>query len=227
VVFGGAKLLESQIGPLIVYEGAWLSSALNFGLVGGYFGGKNRKATEAGKKALPLICAAISLCSLFLMGARLHNLVDILQQLGIGSARTKPAGPDTSLDCSKSLEKIYLGFAHYVENNDALPPADKWMEDEDVRGGVAADEWFHCPAVSNRKDDKFGYAYNDAIANRKLGGKKLSEMPDAAKTPLAFDSANLAKSAHDPMTSLPKPGRHGGRNNILFCDGHIESVAPK
>jgi prepilin-type processing-associated H-X9-DG protein len=52
-------------------------------------------------------------------------------------------------------------------------------------------------------------------------------MPDAAKTPLAFDSSTLTKNAHDPMTSLPKPGRHGGRNNILFCDGHIEMVEPK
>ena len=227
VVFGGAKLLESQIGPLIVYEGAWLASALNFGLVGGYLAGKNRKAAEAGKRALPMICVALSLGSLFLMGARLHGLVEIMQQLGIGSAKKKPAGPDTSLDCNKSLAMIYKGFAHYVEVNDALPAADKWMDEEDLKGGVAADEWFHCPTVSNRKDDKFGYAYNDALANRKLGGKKLSDMPDAAKTPLAFDSSTLTKNAHDPVTSLPKPGRHGGRNNILYCDGHIEMVAPK
>jgi prepilin-type processing-associated H-X9-DG protein len=227
VVFGGAKLSESKIGPLITYEGAWLASALNFGLVGGYLAGKNRKSAEAGKRALPVICAVLSLGSLFLMGSRLHNLVEIMQQLGIGAAKAKPAGPDTSLDCDKSLAMIYLGFVHYVEVNDALPPADKWMDEEDLKGGVAADEWFHCPAVSDRKDDKFGYAYNDALANRKLGGKKLSDMPDAATTPLAFDSATLTKNAHDPMTSLPRPGRHGGRNNILFCDGHIEIVAPK
>jgi prepilin-type processing-associated H-X9-DG protein len=37
----------------------------------------------------------------------------------------------------------------------------------------------------------------------------------------------MAKNAHDPLTSLPRPGRHGGRDNILYCDGHIEAVAPK
>ena len=62
---------------------------------------------------------------------------------------------------------------------------------------------------------------------RKLNGKTLKDMPDAAKTPLLYDSTDLAKNAHDSLTSLPKPGRHGGKNNILFCDGHIESVAPK
>lgn len=227
VVYGGARLMEARIGEVIVYEGAWLASAFNFALIGGYLAGKSRASADTGKRALPILCIAIALGSMFLMGARLHQLVDVMQQLGIGAGRASVAGPDTSLDCKASLTKIYAGFRHYAEVNDALPPAAKWVDEEDLRGAVQADEWFHCPAVSNRKDDKYGYAYNDAVAGRKLNGKALPDMPDAAKTPLVFDSANLAKNAHDALTSLPRPGRHGGRNNILYCDGHIETVAPK
>lgn len=227
VVFGGAKAAEGKIGPLIAYEGAWFSSALNFALVGGYIAGKIRSDASASKRALPVLCAIIALASLYMMGARLHQFVDVLQTLGVGKARTKLAGPDTSLDCGKSLTEVYKGFKHYAELNDALPPAAKWIDEEDLRGQVQADEWFHCPTVSTRKDDKYGYAYNDALAGRKLNGKGLKDMPDAAKTPLVFDSTAQAKNAHDPVTSLPKPGRHGGKNNILYCDGHIEAVAPK
>jgi len=227
VFVGGAKAMESRVGTLIVYEGSWFASALNFALAGGYIAGKYRATADLSKRAVPVLCGAIAVFSIYLMGARLHQLVEVLQTLGVGAARAKPTGPDTSLNCKESLNKIYLGFQHYADVNDALPPAAKWIDEEDLRGAVQADEWFHCPTVSDRKDDKYGYAYNDALAGRKLNGKKLAEIPDAAKTPLVFDSSVLSKNAHDALTSLPRPGRHGGRNNILYCDGHIETVAPK
>ena len=227
LIVGGAKSQEGQIGPLIVYEGAWLASAFNFALAGGYIAGKNRGVADQAKRAIPAVCAVLALGSMFLMAAKLHQLADVLQQLGVGEARRPVTGPDTSLDCKQSLTKIYAGFKHYAEVNDALPPAPKWMAEEDLRGAVQADEWMHCPTVSNRKDANFGYAFNDALAGRKLNGKSLAEMPDAAKTPLVFDSSVLTKSAHDAQQSLPRPGRHGGRNNILYCDGHIDTVKPK
>jgi len=228
IVAGGAKSQESKVGPLIVYEGGWFASALNFALVGGYIAGKARRAGDGAKRALlPILCGVIALTSLFSMGRELRHLVNVLQTLGVGQSRAKPAGPDTSLNCKQSLKQIYAGFVKYADINDALPPAAKWMDEEDLRGGVQADEWFHCPTVSNRKDDKYGYAFNDTLAGKKLNGKKLSEMPDASKTPLVYDSSSLAKNAHDPVSSLPRPGRHGGRNNILYCDGHIEAAAPK
>lgn len=226
ILCGGGKALESKYGTLVLYEGGMLASALNFALAGGYIAGKKRGSTDRSRRAVPILCALIAIASLFLMASKLHRLVEVLNELGVGARKEKPAGPDTSLDCKQSLAKIYAGFVHYVQVNDALPPAEKWMEEEDLRGAVQADEWFHCPTVSSRKDDRFGYAYNDALAGRKLNGKPLAGMPDAAKTPLVYDSSNLAKSAHDAFSSLPKPGRHGGRNNILFCDGHIETVAP-
>ncbi len=224
VLCGGAKAIEAGIGPLVVYEAAWLASTLNFSLTGGYIAGKGRNGSGTRWGVAPILCIAIAIGSGFLMAARLHQLVDIVQQLGMGRAKAKPAGPDTSLNCKESLKRVYAGFSHYAEVNDALPPAAKWVEEEDLRGAVQADEWFHCPAVSDRKDDRYGYAYNDTLVGRRLNGKKLAEMPGAATTPLVYDSSNLAKSAHDAATSLPRPGRHAGRNNILYCDGHIEAA---
>jgi|SRR5579872_2952306 len=227
VVYGGAKRLAVSYGPTIEYEGAWLASALNLALVGGYIGGKRRAPGDKAGRALSALCAALSLTGVFLMAAKLQPLIGILQTLGVGKPHVKPAGPDTTLGCSQSLAKIYEGFEHYAELYGALPPADKWMDEEDLKNQVQTDAWFHCPSISTRSDDKYGYAFNDTLARRKLNGKPLKKIPDAARTPLVYDSTTLTKNAHDPVTSLPRPGRHGGRNNILYCDGHIEAVAPK
>ena len=83
--------------------------------------------------------------------------------------------------------------------------------------------------MSNRHDAHFGYALNDALAGKKLNlnGKPLKTLPNASTTPLLYDSTNVSKNAHDAVASLPRPGRHGGRNNILYLDGHVAAVAPK
>ena len=111
----------------------------------------------------------------------------------------------------------------YVQDNDALPPGDNWNTNEELVSKVRQNEWLHCPSVSNRTDDKFGYALNEALLGKKLQGKTLKELPDAAKTPLLFDSSNLAVNAYGDLSLLPIPGRHQGKNNILYCDGHVEN----
>jgi prepilin-type processing-associated H-X9-DG protein len=57
--------------------------------------------------------------------------------------------------------------------------------------------------------------------NTALGGKKWKEVPDAAHTPLFYDSSDLAINAHDGFTSLPSPPRHEGHNNVVYLDGRI------
>lgn len=158
---------------------------------------------------------------------KLKETVNLVEQLGVSSNAPKPEAPDVSKGCKESLEEVYRGFVHYAEVNDALPAAEGWMDKEDFLSHVQANEWLHCPTVSTRKDEKYGYAFNKALAGRKLNGKALSKMPNAAKTPLVFDSTLLEKSAADDMKSLPKPGRHNGVNHILYCDGHIEAVEPQ
>ena len=160
--------------------------------------------------------------------ANVNPLLDVLQQAGILKAKDEYK-PETNKTCPENLKGLYNAFTQYAELNDSLPPADKWEENMDFTSRVPQDTWLHCPVVSNGHDDKFGYAYNTALGGKKLNlnGKPLSTFPDAAKTPLLYDSTNLGKNAQDPSASLPKPGRHGGRNNILYLDGHVEAVAPK
>ena len=146
--------------------------------------------------------------------------------IGLTGTRTKKVEPTENKECPENLKSLYLAFSLYVESNGSLPPADKWMDNQELTSRIQKDEWLHCPEVSNRKDTKFGYAYNDAVAAKSLDGKKLAEMPDAARTPLLYDSDNLAKSAHDAFRSLPANGRHAGKNNVLYCDGHINAVRP-
>jgi len=212
------------IGPVISMLAIYLTCALAAALLGGFGTGRKRsKNLPGGAGVYVLVTGVVTALALASVFSLLNPIVALVKEYG----SAKKYDPQADKSCTENLKSIYLGFEKYVEYNDALPPAETWEDQDDFKGAIQKDEWLHCPAVSNRHDTKFGYAYNAALAGRKLNGKKLEEMPDAAKTPLLYDSTDLAKDAHDSLTSLPKPGRHGGKNNILFCDGHIESVAPK
>ena len=220
----GTLPLAARIGSVITMVATYLTCALGAALLGGYGTGRKRsKGLVSGVGlyvGVTVIVTALALMSVF---AQLSPVAAIAKEYG----SAKKYDPKADKSCTENLQSLYIAFNKYVEYNDGLPPAESWQDQDDFKGAVQKDEWLHCPEVSNRHDTRFGYAYNAALAGRKLGGKKLNEMPDAAKTPLLYDSTDLAKNAHDRLTSLPKPGRHGSKNNILFCDGHIESVPPK
>ena len=63
-----------------------------------------------------------------------------------------------------------------------------------------------------------GYAMNSEV-----GGKRISEIASPAGTPLLFDSTLTGPNAHDNLSSLPSPGRHQGKNYVLFADGQVGS----
>lgn len=220
----GTLPLAARIGSVITMVAVYLACALGAALLGGYGTGRKRSKGLASGVALyiavTVIVTALALMSMF---AQLSPIAAIVKEYG----SSKKYDPKADKSCTENLQSLYHAFEKYVEYNDGLPPAETWQDQDDFKAAVQKDEWLHCPEVSNRHDNKFGYAYNAALAGRKLGGKKLNEMPDAAKTPLLYDSTDLAKNAHGSLTGLPRPGRHGGKNNILFCDGHIESVSPK
>ena len=173
----------------------------------------------------------LALLSLIAIGVQVKNaqaVLEILQLLG----QLKPKDdykPETNQDCPENLKKLYNAFEQYAEFNDSLPPAAAWEANSDLTSRIPHDEWLHCPIVSSGHDTKFGYAYNDAVAGKRLNlkGKSLKTLPNAATTPLLYDSTNLNKNAHDAFSSLPKPGRHSGRNNILYLDGNVAPVVPK
>lgn len=224
LLIGGTLPVAARIGSVITMLAIYLTCALAAALLGGFGAGrKHSKGLLSGVglyAVVTLLVTALALASVFSL---LNPIAAIAKEYG----SSKKYDPKADKSCTENLQSLYFAFGKYVEYNDSLPPAETWQDQDDFKAAIQKDEWLHCPAVSNRHDNKFGYAYNAALSKRKLNGKKLKEMPDAAKTPLLYDSTDLAKNAHDSLTSLPKPGRHGGKNNILFCDGHIESVPPK
>ena len=225
---GVGYALAANYGKLFMQIATSFGMSLSACFIAGYGAGNRKKNGRSPIGALTGILLFFAVTWILSIGVPIREIATGARQLGLDkTSATKPDAPNVGLDCKASLNEIYKGFEHYVEINDALPPADKWMDEDDFKGAVQADEWLHCPQVSNRKDASFGYAFNSSLAGKKLGGKKLSEMPGASKSPLAYDSTTLTKNAHDDFKSLPNPGRHNGMNSVLFCDGHIEELAPK
>jgi prepilin-type processing-associated H-X9-DG protein len=220
LTIGAGAMFQSKIGPLVLIEGLLLAIAPASGLLGGLAAGRGGSTARA---ALP---AALILIVLDLGGfyALNHRVADLAETMGLFRPKAAAAVPEQN-GCTENLKALYFAFDKYAESNGSLPTADKWMENEEIVSRVQKNEWFHCPQVSNQKDEKFGYAYNEALANLSLNGKKLSEMPNAAHTVLLYDSSDLQRSAHDKVSSLPLKGRHSGHNNVLYCDGHIEALA--
>lgn len=134
---------------------------------------------------------------------------------------SRPASsPEKNKTCSENLSELWKAALNYAEGHDQkLPPAEKWLDE--IKPYVTKDEWLHCPVIAKSGGAKFGYAMNP-----ELSGKNPDSVTDKAKTALFYDSTDTAGNAHAGLESLPKPGRHGGRNNIVYLDGHVEAVAP-
>lgn len=224
-LLAGVYPLAVKYGSLISWQVGLMARAWSLALVGGFAAGVIRQRGDRTTTGL-MAALIVLLCCAVLRSAFAKNpeIIRIANQLGLnGGVKYEP---EKNKDCPNNLKSLYIAFTMYAQDYGALPPAANWLGNDDLVSKVRQNEWLHCPLVSNRHDDKYGYAYNDAVAGRNLNGKPLNEMPDAAKTPLLYDSSNLAKSAHDAVTSLPRPGRHGGRDNILYCDGTVKPVAP-
>ena len=155
------------------------------------------------------------------------ELADAAKQIGLEDSGVKKEEPKERQTCEENLKSLYTALKLYAQDWDALPPSKGWMENSDLVSKVTKNSWLHCPSVSNGSDEKYGYAYNASVAEKplKLAGKPLDQMPNAANTPLIYDSSALEKSATDANKSLPTPGRHGGKNFILFADGSVKAVA--
>lgn len=121
--------------------------------------------------------------------------------------------------CLSNVKQQSLGLIVYSTDYDRFPPGRAWMDSTARyrRGESAQKDWtVHCPEVPK---NRFGYAFNAA-----LSGAKLPKRPELV--PLTYESSNLRRNAVDPVTSLPRPGRHDGKSNLAYADGHARSVKP-
>lgn len=220
----GVRPIAARIGPVIDSVAATVAAAITFAYIGGLWAGRQMRARRPVHHGAVVPALLIALTLLYSVYATAQRLARGARELGIG--RGERYEPERYKDCAENLKSLYVAFSMYAQDYDALPPAKNWLDNEEIASRIVKDEWMHCPAVSNRRDDRYGYAYNTQIAGKSLNGKALREMPGAAKTPLLYDSTSLQKSAYDAFASLPSPGRHGGRNYVLYCDGHVEAVEP-
>jgi prepilin-type processing-associated H-X9-DG protein len=220
----GTLPLARRIGPFITLCAVLFAGAITNGLLGGYVAGRRKLGGQS-------VWSRSTFTTFLIIALFLGYAHTRIREVGKTASEILPTAtkyePETNKDCPENLKSLYLAFASYAQDWDALPPADNWLDNEEIVSKVTKNEWLHCPAISNRQDDKFGYAFNAELSARPMNGKPLKEMPNAATTPLLYDSTNLAKNAQDKTTSLPRPGRHSGRNNILYCDGHVAAVEPR
>ncbi len=132
------------------------------------------------------------------------------------SATSTAYEPSKNKTCPENLKQLYSAALLYSDGWDGkLPPATNWMDA--IRDNVPQADWLRCPDIPRGH----GYAMNDD-----LGGKRVSEIKDPGKTPLFYESASVEASAHDAASSMPRPGRHQGRNNIVYADGSVAAVEP-
>ncbi len=88
-----------------------------------------------------------------------------------------------------------------ADYDDHFPPAAQWMDRTFFY--VDKERYLHCPAVSAPGEPSYGYAMN-----LKVEGAALSKIPDPDSMPMVYDSTNMARSAADALSTLPRPGRH-------------------
>lgn len=135
--------------------------------------------------------------------------------------------PVTACGCSKAASKATaclsnvkeqaLGLVIYAEDHEVYPARDVWVDG--IRPYVRNEAAFHAPEFAKTSPGAYGYAFNSALADAK-------EPAHPERVPLVYESTNPVKNASDPVTSLPRPGRHAGRNNVGYADGHARRVAP-
>ena len=120
--------------------------------------------------------------------------------------------------CISNLKKLGFGLLMYSnEENDRFPPRDLWA-DATLRYAKNPDLLFD-PALRKGADKgPYAYAFNGALSGAK-------PPKDPMTTPMMYDSVVPVRNASDLVTSLPAPGRHGGKNTIAYADGATKRVA--
>lgn len=229
VIYGVATPLATKVGPVVSYLAYRMILMLDAAMIGGFATGRMvRVRSRRGIAFRSLATVVIVSGSLSQFAGRGNDLVATAKRVGIGGPAQK-LQPEAVGDCRANLKHIYDAFATYAQDWDAFPPAATWttaIQDQELfrEHPDWKRDWFHCPAAGA---GQAGYAFNAALSCRKLKGQPIASMPNAAVTPVVYDSSAAGSNAHDSFASLPKPGRHSGGDNVVYCDGHTEPVRPK
>ena len=127
---------------------------------------------------------------------------------------TKEAAKRTQ--CLSNIKRSVLALSLYAtDHDDRLPPSNDWMDA--IATQIGPEDMPSCSALwVNGKPKGYGYAMN-----RFVSGQRLSK---DVQIPLVYESTQTKRNASGYLLDMPNPGRHGGRNNVGFMDGHVKSL---
>ncbi len=229
VIIVGTHGVAVKFGSLVTKLAVLAALAMAVSVMSGYVAGRGIR-NEAFRTSLASTLIGLILVTGSIIGIKRS----VGQVLTIAEALAPSAGSKEDSDvrapetCRTNLKALYSAMNMYAQDWGGLPPAANWDANKEFVSRVPHNSELHCPAVSNGHDSRYGYAYNTAVAGKSLGtAATLKQMKDATKTPLLYDSSNLSAGAADAYTSLATPGRHHGKDYVLYLDGHIEAVSPK
>jgi prepilin-type processing-associated H-X9-DG protein len=118
--------------------------------------------------------------------------------------------------CLSNLKQIALSALMYSQDyHERLMPRERWMDS--AMPYIKNESVFRCPEAVESDPIAFGYAFNGRFSMA-----RMDRIASPASVPLFYDSENLSRNAFDHFSSLTRPGRHNGRNNIAFADGHAK-----
>jgi prepilin-type processing-associated H-X9-DG protein len=121
----------------------------------------------------------------------------------------------TQVGCMTNLRQYGLALALYSsDSDDRLPNAKGWMD----ACATYRISGIRCPIVARLDPVGYGYAFYSGLSRKPL--KEIARPMEAVDV---FESTNLSRNASDTGSSLPVPGRHFGRSNLLYLDGHVKS----
>ncbi|MCX6378849.1 MAG: hypothetical protein NT023_05125 [Armatimonadetes bacterium] len=222
---GGTLPLKEKIGSAVIVLGVIFDTCLCIPLLSGLSAGRRQQKGNSIWNSTTFVTFLLVALLLGFVRSKAISLLETAGKMGFGVTNPddKKEEPKDNQSCADNLKSLYISFNFYVRDWDALPPAKGWMDNQEITSKVTKNTWFHCPVISNGKDDKYGYAYNAMLAGKSLnlGGKDLKEMPNAAATPLLFETVNLAKSVGEDKSG--KPNRHLGKSYTLYCDGTVKA----
>lgn len=135
--------------------------------------------------------------------------------------------------CVANVKQQAQALLFYTQDWDqTLPTAANWMDEiapymkkaEDYTSGTGERAApFTCPVVDADKDYAlklvYGYAYNSLLS--KLRVEVIAAPSDAV---MIFESSYVGKNAADPLSSIMRPGRHHGGDNVTYVDGHVKRI---
>ncbi len=118
--------------------------------------------------------------------------------------------------CLSNLKQQGLALTMYAEKSDGrFTPHSRWMDASASYRRNRDDPYaLRC---NKAPQGAYGYAFN-----ADLSGAVAPKRSEAV--PLVYESTRLGRNESDRFESFPSPGRHEGRGNVVYADGHGKRV---